>query len=88
MVVFQLVSTILPQFIANYKRKRLANIHHKPYEKSKNNNMFMMYGMVLLIGVVMLNWPSALSLYYAIVSIINILKSLMVEIIIQRKDAQ
>lgn len=88
MVLFQLISTLLPQFLASYKKKRLAKIQHKPYEKPANNNMFMMYGMVILIAFIMLRWPSALSLYYAIVSIINILKTLAVEIIIQRKDTK
>lgn len=88
MIIFQLVSTLFPQFLANYKRKRLADKQHKHYEKPKNNNMFMMYGMVLFIGFIMLNWPTALSLYYAIVSIINILKSIVVEIIMQRKGVE
>ena len=88
MVVFQLLSAILPQLIANLKKKRLANIQHKPYEKTKNNNMFMMYGMIVLIAIMMLNWQAALSLYYAIVSLINILKTLVIEIIMQKKEVK
>ena len=88
MVVFQLLSTLCPQLIATIKRKRLAKIQHKPYVKASNNNMFMMYGMIILIAYVMLQWQSALSLYYAIVSIINILKTLIVEIIMQRKETK
>lgn len=88
MLVFQLISSLFPQFIANMKKKRLSKIQHKPYEKSKNNNAFMMYGMVLIIGFAMLSWPAALSLYYAIVSIINILKTLLVEVIMQRKEVK
>ena len=88
MVIFQLLSTLCPQIIANLKRKRLAKIQHKPYVKPNNSNMFMMYGMIILIAYIMLQWQSALSLYYAIVSIINILKTITVEIIMQRKDAK
>ena len=88
MVVFQLLSTMCPQLIANIKKKRLAKIQHKPYVKSSNSNMFMMYGMVIFIGYIMLQWQSAISLYYAIVSLINILKTLAVEIIIQRKESK
>ena len=88
MVVFQLLSTMCPQLIANLKKKRLAKIQHKPYVKSSNSNMFMMYGMVIFIGYIMLQWQSAISLYYAIVSLINILKTLAVEIIIQRKESK
>lgn len=87
MIVFQLLSTLSPQIIASIKRRRLAKIQHKPYVKAQNNNMFMMYGMVLIIGFAMLSWPTAISLYYAIVSIINILKTLAVEVITQRKEA-
>ena len=57
-----------------------------PKTKTTNSNMFMMYGMVALIGIMMLNWQAALSLYYAIVSLINILKTLAIEIIMQRKE--
>lgn len=86
MILFQMLSSVLPQIIANLKKKRLSKIQHKPYEKTTNSNMFMMYGMVALIGVMMLNWQAALSLYYAIVSLINILKTLAIEIIMQRKE--
>lgn len=85
MIVFQLLSSLFPQFLANMKKKREAEIHHKPYEKTKNSNAFMMYGLVAVVGFAMLNWPTALSLYYAIVSVINILKTIAVEIIMQKK---
>ena len=88
MVVFQLLSAVCPQLIATIKRKRLAKIQHKPYVKANNSNMFMMYAMIILIAYVMLQWQAALSLYYAIVSIINILKTLAVEIIMQRKGTE
>lgn len=87
MIVFQLLSTLAPQLLSSIKRRREAKIHHKPYVKAQNNNMFMMYGMVLLIAWVMLSWPTALSLYYAIVSVINILKTVAIEVIMQRKEA-
>lgn len=86
MIIFQLISTTFPQFISNQKRKRLAKIQHKPYTKPQNQNAFMMYGMVVMIGFVMISWPTALSLYYAVVSIINILKTLIVEVIMQKKE--
>ena len=85
MIIFQLISTLFPQMIANAKKKRQAQIQHKPYEKTKNSNAFMMYGLVVVIGFAMLSWPTALSLYYAIVSLVNILKTIVVEAIMQKK---
>lgn len=85
MIVFQFISSVFPMFIANLKKKREAEIHHKPYEKTKNSNAFMMYGLVFVIAFAMLSWPTALSLYYSIVSLINILKTIFVEIVMQKK---
>lgn len=77
MVVFQIISISLPQILNTIKAKKEAEIHHRHYEKPQQQNVVMTYGMVIFIAYIMLNWPTALSLYYVIVSIINIVKTLV-----------
>jgi len=78
MVVSQFISMQVPQILANKKAKLDAELHHKHYEKPKNQNVMMTYGMLIMISFVMLSWPTALSLYYFVSSAINILKTLAI----------
>lgn len=86
MILLQFLSISVPRWLAEAKAKREADIHHKHYEKSKNQNAFMTYGMLIMIAFVMLNWPTALSLYYCIYSAVNIVKTLIIEQITKKKE--
>ncbi len=79
MIVFQLLSVSIVRWLANSRAKNEAEKHHKHYEKPKDNTTFMTYGMTAFIGVIMLSWPTALSLYYCIYSVINIVKSIVID---------
>ena len=87
MIVFQLLSLKAPQWIANYRGKKEADKHHKTYKKPADQNIFMSYGMVLVIGFAMLTWPTALSLYYLIYSLINIIKTLVIDKLTHKEEA-
>ena len=78
MIVTQFLSIKLPQILANQKAKAEAEAKHKHYEKPQQQNQMMTYSMLLMISFMMLNWPTALSLYYCIYSVINIAKTLVI----------
>lgn len=88
MIVFQFLSILLPQMLGNAKAKKEAELHHKHYEKPKQTNAVMTYGMVVFIAYIMLGWPCALSLYYVIVSIVNIIKTLVLNKISEKQLAK
>ncbi|MBR2577768.1 MAG: YidC/Oxa1 family membrane protein insertase [Erysipelotrichaceae bacterium] len=79
MIVMQFVSISMPRWLSIRKGKMEADRHHKTYEKPAQQNSFMMYGMIVFIGVIMLSWPAALSLYYCIYSVVNIGKTLLID---------
>lgn len=79
MVILQFLSISIPRWMANAKAKKEAELHHKHYEKPQGQNVIMTYGMLIMIAFVMLNWPTALSLYYCIYSGINIAKTLLID---------
>lgn len=77
MVVAQLISVMLPQWLNKIRAKKEADIHHKSVQNPQQQNVAMTYGLVIFIAVIMLSWPCALSLYYVITSIVNIIKTLV-----------
>lgn len=79
MVVFQLLSVSIVRWLSNSRAKKEAEKKHKHYEKPADSTVFMTYGMTAFIGVIMLSWPTALSLYYLIYSVINIIKSFAID---------
>ena len=79
MIVTQFLSMKLPQWLAAIKGKK-----NKHYEKPKEQNPLLTYGMLIMISFAMLNWPTVLSLYYCIYSIINVVKTLVIDLIIKK----
>ena len=79
MVICQLLSIKIGQWIAEYHGRKEANAHHKTYQKPKQQNTMMTYVMLIMIAVAMYSCPTALSLYYCIYSVINILKTLVID---------
>jgi len=88
MIILQFASIRLPQYLAERKAKKEAEIHHKHYEKPKNSNALMTYGMLIFISFIMLNWQSAMTLYYCIFSLINIGKTLLIEYLNNKKQKE
>lgn len=79
MVVFQFISIKLPQWIAENRARKEAEKHHKSYQAPANQNMMMTYSMLLMIAFVMLSWPTAMSLYYCISSLVNIARTIIID---------
>jgi len=88
MILLQFASIRLPQYLAERKAKKEAEAHHKHYEKPKNSNALMTYGMLIFISFIMLSWQSAMSLYYCIFSLINIGKTLFIEYMNNKKQKE
>lgn len=79
MIFFQFISIKIPQWLGEYHGKKEAEKHHKTYKKVENPNQMMTYGMLAMIALAMYSCPTGLSLYYCIYSIVNILKSLVID---------
>ena len=79
MIICQLISIKLPQMLAEKHGKEEAEKHHKPYKKPDNQNQTMTYAMLLMIAFAMFSIPTALTLYYSISSIVNIVKTLIID---------
>jgi YidC/Oxa1 family membrane protein insertase len=79
MIVFQVISMKIPQWLAQYHGKKEADRHHKSYQKPENPNAMMTYGMLAMVAFAMYSLPTALSLYYCIYSIVNILKTIVID---------
>jgi len=79
MVGFQFLSIKCGQWLAEYHGKKQADAHHKTYQKPQQQNAMMTYMMLAMIAFAMYSCPTALSLYYCIYSIINIVKTLAID---------
>jgi len=89
MGILQTLSSLLPQFLAKQRAKKEAEIHHKkPVETNSSQQKMMQVYMIVMILVVGLMWPAAMSIYWAIYSCVTILKTLITQKIIEDKKAK
>lgn len=86
MIIFQLISVLIPQWINKYKAKKEAEKRHKHYEAPQNPSAMMTYGMVIFIAFIMISWPTALSLYYCISSVVNIIKTIGMQLLADKEN--
>ena len=85
MIIMQFISTSITRWLQIYRGKQEAERKHKAYEKPKNQNGMMLYGMIVFIAFIMLQWPAALSLYYCIYSLVNIAKVVIIDQLMQKE---
>lgn len=86
MILAQFLAMKLPQILAERRAKAEADKHHKTYQKPENPNMAMTYGMLAMVALAMYSFPTALSLYYSISSVVNIVKTLVIDKITHKED--
>ena len=80
MVAFQFLSIKIGQWLAESRGKKEAAAHHKTYQKPETQqNAMMTYGMLAMVALAMLSCPTALSLYYCIYSVVNVIKTIVVD---------
>ena len=87
MFIFQFISIKIPQWLAEKHGKEEAEKHHKTYKKPENQNAMMTYMMLAMVAFAMFSIPTAVSLYYCISSIVNIVKTLVIDKITHREAA-
>ena len=79
MVIFQFLSIKISQWLAEYHGKKAADARHKSYQKPEQPNQMMTYMMIAMVAFAMYSCPTALSLYYCIYSVINVVKTLVID---------
>lgn len=84
MIILQLVSMKLPQFLNEQKAKKQAQQQHKPYRKQPQPGQNMMYVMVFIVAYFGITLPSAMAIYWSVTSVIMIVKTLVLNKYIRR----
>ena len=86
----QFMVTYLPQLLAKKKAQEEAEKHHrKPQDTAMSSQQKMMQiYMIAMIGVFGLMWPTAMSIYWAVNSLVTIVKTLLVQKIINKKSQE
>lgn len=79
MLICQFVSSLLPQELARYRARKDAERQHRPYRPAADNTTSIMYVMLITISIVAIGWPTAMSFYWTISSLVNIVKALIVD---------
>jgi YidC/Oxa1 family membrane protein insertase len=81
MVIMQFGSSMLPKYLADKKRKSQKGYKAYADDGSANNNQMntMMYTMILMVVLLGIRWPSAMSVYWGVSSFANILKTLFIQ---------
>jgi len=86
MIVAQFASMKIPMYLTERKGKALAAKQHRKYEKPANPLGNQMYIMIIFISVLAINWPSAMTLYWIISSIVNVSKQVFIHNAITSKN--
>ena len=84
MVVSQFATMLVPQYLAKYHAKKEAEAHFRSYHEQANPNNTMMYFMTVFISVIAITWPTAMSLYWMISNLVNLVKAVIVDSVIQK----
>ena len=89
MGVCQFFSMMTPQILAKKKAAAEAEKHHRKPEAPKGGQQkIMQYYMMAMILVFGLMWPTAMSIYWSIYSLVTIVKTLLVQKIIDNKQKE
>ncbi|MBQ2689235.1 MAG: membrane protein insertase YidC [Solobacterium sp.] len=89
MIVSQALTMFMPRWLAKKRAQEEAERTHRRVQESKastQSNMMMIY-MVILFSVIGLTLPSAMSIYWTIYSVVNIVKMFVVQSIITKQGA-
>lgn len=86
MIGCQALSVLLPTYLSKKKAKEEAAKHHKRVEPGKSNMTMSIY-MIGMISVFGLMFPTAMVLYWAINSLVTVVKTLVVQKVIESKKA-
>lgn len=76
MAVAQFGSMMLPQYLA---KKRAEKNRRGGQEEPKQSNMAMMLPMLAMVLILAINWPTAMSLYWMVTSVVSIVKTYYIQ---------
>ena len=81
MVIMQFGSSLLPRYLAEKKRKSRKGYKAYADDGATNNTQMntMMYSMIIMVVILGLRWPTSMSVYWAVSSLANILKTLFIQ---------
>ena len=79
MAVLYFLSMQLPMFITKQKAKKEAAKHHRKPDETKNPMGNMMYYMMIPILVLSIMWPTGMTIYWIISSLVIIIRTLLVQ---------
>lgn len=85
MILAQVGSMMIPQYLAKQKAKKKAAAEHRKYKETPNpmgNSMYFMMIPILLLSIV---WPSGMIIYWTISSLVNIAKTFIIQSIVDKK---
>lgn len=85
MAVLHIISMRIPQMLQKKRAEEAAKKHHKKPQASDDSQKVMQYSMIGMILVLGLTLPSAMSLYWAINSVVQIAKTLITQNIIDKQ---
>lgn len=88
MLAAQFVSMKMPQWLTRYHGEKEAKEHQRSYHPAKNPMGSSMYFMLIFIGAIGVAWPTAMSLYWMISSCVQIVKSLVVDLIMNKQKKE
>jgi YidC/Oxa1 family membrane protein insertase len=84
MIVAQFGGMRIPTYLTERRGRKEALRKHVKYEKPKNAMQNQMYIMILFISVLAISWPAAMSLYWMISSVVNVLKQIIIHKMISK----
>ncbi len=89
MIITQVGSMLLPQYLSKVKAKKEAELAHKKYVEQKNPNQNVMYYSMIPLLFISISWPTAMTLYWIISSVTNIIKTLIIQYaVIDKKEGK
>jgi len=86
MMLLYIVTMKVPTYLSEKRAKAKAEKQHRRYEKTANPMASSMYFMVIFFGVLLINWPTAMSFYHCITSVVMIVKNIVVDHLVYKES--
>lgn len=86
MAITQVVLVLLPMYFQKKKAAAEAAKHHRKPEPTNNQNMMMQMYMIVMVLAFGLMWQSGMSLFWFIRNIVDIIKTIIVQNIMENKS--
>lgn len=88
MAILHICSMKVPQYLQKKKAEEEAKKHHRKPEEPSNQNEMMQYYMIFMIIVFGLMLPAAMSLYWSINSLVQMVKTIVVQNVIEKNKKE